>query len=92
MAYKVYCSQDGPIQVHQTRVTPYPSEFPAGYYWNGGKRQGPGRPPKLVEIMLLGNTQSNQDNCDEPDPADGVSKESVVDDQPSTDDTLKQEQ
>ena len=41
-AIKVYFPEDSSIQVHQTRVTPCPSEFPAGYYWYGGKRRGNG--------------------------------------------------
>ena len=51
-AIKVHCPQDGPIQVHQMRVTPCPVEFPAGYYWYGNKQVGPGRPPKWVERLL----------------------------------------
>ena len=47
-AVKVYFPQDGPIQVHQTRVILCTSEFSAGFYWYGGKRSGPKRPPKLV--------------------------------------------
>ena len=29
-----------------------PKEFPAGFYWYGGKRKGPGRPPKWVDRLL----------------------------------------
>lgn len=53
-AVKVYLPQDGRVQVHQMRVTPCPSEFPAGYYWYGDKRSGPGRPPKWVGQLLSG--------------------------------------
>ena len=42
---KVYFPQDGGIQVHQTRIQHCP-DIPAGFYWYGGKRSGPGRPPK----------------------------------------------
>ena len=49
---KIYRPQDGQIQVHQLRVTPCPPEFPAGYFWYGNKRHGPGRPPKWVDLML----------------------------------------
>ena len=35
-----------------SRVCMCPCEFPAGYYWCGGKRKGPGRPPKWVDMML----------------------------------------
>ena len=55
-AVKVYYPQDGQIQVHQSRVTECPPEFPAGFYWYGGKGHGPGRPPKWVEQLL-----SNED-------------------------------
>ena len=49
---KVYFPSDGAIQVHQTRVCQCPSQFPAGYYWYGGRRRGPGRPPKWVDKLL----------------------------------------
>lgn len=49
---KVYYPQDGPICVHQLRVCRCPSDFPAGYYWYGGKRKGPGWPPKWVNRLL----------------------------------------
>lgn len=44
--------QEGAIQVHQSRVCPCPSEFPAGYFWYGSKRRGPGRPPKWTEALM----------------------------------------
>ena len=47
-----YFPQDSQIQVHQMRVTPCPQEFPAGYYWYGTKRHGPGYPPKWVDKLL----------------------------------------
>ena len=49
---KVYHPQDGPIHIHQSRVCPCPADFPAGYFWYGGKRRGPGRPPKWVDRLL----------------------------------------
>ena len=49
---KVYHPQDGPICIHQSRICLCPDEFPAGYYWYGGKRRGPGRPPKWVDRLL----------------------------------------
>ena len=49
---KVYRPQDSRIQIHQLRVTPCPPEFPAGYFWYGNKRHGPGRPPKWVDQLL----------------------------------------
>ena len=38
--------------VHQSRVSPCPIGFPAGYYWYGGKTKGPGHPPKWLEHTL----------------------------------------
>ena len=49
---KVYFPQDDKLCVHQSRVCHCPAEFPAGYYWYGGKRKGPGRPPKWVDQLL----------------------------------------
>ena len=49
---KVYFPQDQPLQVHQSRVKPCPPNFPGGFYWYGGKRRGPGRPPKWVSTIL----------------------------------------
>ena len=49
---KVYFPSEGAIQVYQTRVCKCPLKFPAGYYWYGGKRKGPGRPPKWVDRLL----------------------------------------
>ena len=34
---KVYPTQPGQIQVHQSRVTPCPDNLPPGYYWYGRK-------------------------------------------------------
>ena len=51
-AVKVYFPDERPIQVHQTRVARCPHGFPAGYYWYGHRRSGPGRPPKWVERLL----------------------------------------
>ena len=49
---KLYLLQDKAIQVHQTHVCPCPSAWFAGYFWYGGKRRGPGRPPKWVDQLL----------------------------------------
>jgi len=38
---KIYFPQDEQIQIHQTRVTPCPADFPAGYLWYGRKRHSP---------------------------------------------------
>ena len=48
----VYFPGDDPIQVHQSRVTRCPDQFPAGFYWYGNKRRGPGHPPKWVAHLL----------------------------------------
>lgn len=37
---KVYFPQEGELQIHQSRVCTCPREFPAGYYWHGGRRRG----------------------------------------------------
>ena len=60
---KVYHPQDGPLQVHQSRVCHCPADFPAGYYRYGGKRKGPGRPPKWVDRLL----QSGAAKATQPD-------------------------
>jgi len=62
---KVYYPQDGGIQVHQSSVKPCPLNFPAGFYWYGGKRRAPGRPPKWVEQILADNQQNKTSNTDE---------------------------
>ncbi len=49
---KVYFPQEKQIQVHQSRVQLCPPDLPAGFYWYGNKRHGPGRPPKWVDKLL----------------------------------------
>ena len=49
---KVYFTEDGQIQVHQSRVKSCPPHFPHGFYWYGGRRRKPGRPPKWVAQVL----------------------------------------
>ena len=49
---KVYFPQDGNIQVHQSRVKLCPTNFPSRLHWYGGRRRGPGRPPKWVEELM----------------------------------------
>ena len=56
---KVYFPQDPQIRVHESRVKHCPANFPAGFYWYGGKRRGPGRPPKWVTTLL--DTMESQD-------------------------------
>ena len=57
---KVYAPQDGQIQVHQSRVSRCPPGFPAGFFWYGGRRSGPGRPPKWVDQLLQDATQARE--------------------------------
>ena len=59
---KVYAPEDGVIKIHQSRVTPCPPEFPSGYYWYGGRRAGPGRPPKWVDALLQGSPVQSPDD------------------------------
>ena len=46
---RVYTSKDDIIRVHLNQVTRCPLNFPFGYFWYGDRRNGPGRPPKVVE-------------------------------------------
>ena len=61
---KVFRPQDGKIQIHQTRVTPCPPAFPAGYYWYGDKRHGPGRPPKWVDKLMRNSGREERESRD----------------------------
>ena len=67
---KIYFPQDGQIQIHQTRVTPCPDDFPAGYYWYGQKKHSPGRPPQwletLADVFSDGNDHSDSVAAQEP--------------------------
>ena len=48
---KVYRPQDGQIQIHQERVTPWPSDVVSGYYWYGRQSHSLGRLPKWIEDL-----------------------------------------
>ena len=52
MAQRVYNSKGDQIHVHLHRVTRCPPNFPAGYYWYGERRYGPGRPPKWIDRLI----------------------------------------
>ena len=52
---KVYFPSEG---VHQIRVCRCYVNFPAGYYWYGGRRKRPGRPPKWVDRLLSSDGDS----------------------------------
>ena len=42
--------------------------FPAGYYWYGSKRAGPGHPPKWVDrLMATDEPTVNQDDTNDDD-------------------------
>ena len=56
---KVYRPQDGQIQIHQSRVKPCPN-FPAGFFWYGARRHGPGRPPKWIDKVLRDPPESQK--------------------------------
>ena len=56
---RVYYPQEGKLHVHQSRVCVCPQEFPAGFYWYGGKRKGHGRPPKWVNRLLQSGSADN---------------------------------
>ena len=42
-------------------MCPCPSEFPAGYFWYGSGRKGPGRPPRWVDRLLSTGLASETD-------------------------------
>ena len=65
-AVKVYFPEQDPIQVHQSRVSHCPEGFPPGWFWYGGRRSGPGRPPKWIEQVLQAphpETATLSDSC-----------------------------
>ena len=62
---KVYFPQDGNIQVHQSHVKVCLTNFPSGLYWYGGRRCGPGRPPRWVKELM----ESSEDVAPQPPPA-----------------------
>ena len=61
----VYFPNDTQIKVHQNRVSHCPKEFPAGYYWYGGKRKGIGAPPAWVDKLLNSPGQSDFNSSSE---------------------------
>ena len=83
MLTKVYFPQDRTIQVHQSRVKVCPPHFPGGFYWYGGRRHGPGRPPRWVSKVLdshlsgQGGSASAHTSGVTDGPADGTSEEST---------------
>ena len=57
---KGYKPQDSQVHVHQTRVTPCPKEFPAGYCWYGHSSKSKDYVSEWVNQMLSG--EQNVDN------------------------------
>ena len=51
-----------PIRVHLQRVTRCPPDFPAGCFWYGDRRSGPGRPPKWIDDFVNTNTRIGSGN------------------------------
>ena len=61
-----------PIRVHLQRVTRCPPAFPAGCFWYGDRRNGPGRPPKWIDDFVNANTKiGSDDKCDDHDDQPG---------------------
>ena len=58
-AVKVYKPQDKQIQVHMSRVTPWPEGITPGYYWYGNRRDRPGRPPKWIDKLTPADAPSD---------------------------------
>ena len=76
-----------PIRVHLQRVTRCPPAFPAGCFWYGDRRNGPGRPPKWIDDFVNANTKiGSDDKCDDhddqPDEEQDDQPDEEQDDQP----------
>ena len=78
---KIYHPQDGPIQIHQSWVMPWPKDIVSGYFWYGRRQQSPGRPPKWLEQLSEGKSVadngSEEVERDSPDPEATAHSESV---------------
>ena len=71
---KVYFPQHGTIRVLQSRGCRCPLQFPARYFWYGGWRKGPGRPPKCVDTLLAsGRTCTSNSTAEDEGSPDGPS-------------------
>ena len=66
-AVKVHRPGDGTIAIHASRVAKCPPEFPAGSYWYGGKRSGPGRPSCWVDELIDQSSNNAQDTSADED-------------------------
>ena len=61
---KVYFPQEKQIMIHQSRVKHCPVNFPAGFYWYGGKQKAQGRTPMWVQDLLAGSEMNQTDDGD----------------------------
>ena len=68
-AVKVFFSDDGPIQVHQTRACLCPEQLPARFYWYGGNRTSAGKVSRWVgRLLSQGDVRPDVSNTiDDPD-------------------------
>ena len=82
---KVYFPQDRTIQVHQSRVKACPPKFPAAFYWYGGRRRGPGRPPRWVSRVLDAHTPADPGEADTTSGEPETTSDSGVDSEDSAD-------
>lgn len=65
---KVYYPEEGPLQVHRTRVCPSPSALPVGFYWYGGNRRSSGGVPRWVDNLLEDPQRESLDESDGQEP------------------------
>jgi hypothetical protein len=64
---KVYFPGESQIQVHQSRVSLCPENFPACYYWYGKNRKGPGVLPTWANKLIVQCTrESDRDTEGQP--------------------------
>ena len=62
---KVYFPPEKQIMIHQSRVKHSSTNFPAGFYWHGGKQKTQGRAPTWVQNLLAGSEGNQSDDCKE---------------------------
>ena len=78
---KVYRPQDGTIQIHQSRIMPWPKDIVSRYFWYGRKQHSPGRLPKWLEQLSERERVADNGNekveGDSPDPEATATSESV---------------
>ena len=74
-AERIYCNSQSKdqIRVHLHQVTRCPPAFPAGCYWYGGRRNGPGRPPEWIDNLV--NKKSGEEQASEEEQVDLVAEE-----------------